>query len=85
MQHFQLFYPYEQLDDINEIDLLFSQIITDCRKPNRHRIRQYEKDEINKILRKFYQSIIDLNLCLSNLFLLNAVRKKYVTSPYSVS
>ncbi|VDD88673.1 unnamed protein product [Enterobius vermicularis] len=51
MQHFQLFYPYEQLDDINEIDLLFSQIITDCRKPNRHRIRQYEKDEINKILR----------------------------------
>uniref|UniRef100_A0A0N5AY31 SH3 domain-containing protein n=1 Tax=Syphacia muris TaxID=451379 RepID=A0A0N5AY31_9BILA len=47
----ELFNPYEQLDDIHEIDLLFSQIITDCRKPNRYRIRQYERDEINKILR----------------------------------
>uniref|UniRef100_F1KSK8 Myosin-XV n=1 Tax=Ascaris suum TaxID=6253 RepID=F1KSK8_ASCSU len=47
----ELFFPYEQLDDIQEIDLVFAQIIADCRKQVPYRIRNYERDAISQILR----------------------------------
>ncbi|KHN72863.1 Unconventional myosin-XV [Toxocara canis] len=47
----ELFFPYEQLDDVQEIDLVFSQIIADCRKQIPYRIRNYERDAISQILR----------------------------------
>ncbi|VDK50805.1 unnamed protein product [Anisakis simplex] len=48
----ELFYPFEQLDDMQEIDLVFSQIISDCRKQIPYRIRSFERDSISQILRR---------------------------------
>ena len=50
---FKVFYPGERLEDIDSIDLVFSQIINDCRKNNPHRIRQFERDRVNYILSEF--------------------------------
>uniref|UniRef100_A0A183DKG5 Phosphorylase b kinase regulatory subunit n=1 Tax=Gongylonema pulchrum TaxID=637853 RepID=A0A183DKG5_9BILA len=47
----QIFYPQEQLEDEMEIDLIFAQIIADCRKPNAYRIRNFERDAVSQILR----------------------------------
>lgn len=49
----EVFYPGERLDDGDAIDLVFSQIINDCRKNNPHRIRQFERDRINYLLSSF--------------------------------
>jgi hypothetical protein len=48
----QLFFTNEQLDDPQELDLIFNQIIRDCRKSNPFRIRNYERETIAQILRK---------------------------------
>ena len=45
--------PEEVLDDALEIDLIFAQIIKDCRQRNQMRIRKYEKESVNQLLRKF--------------------------------
>uniref|UniRef100_A0A914QT21 Unconventional myosin-XV-like domain-containing protein n=1 Tax=Panagrolaimus davidi TaxID=227884 RepID=A0A914QT21_9BILA len=49
----EVFFPGETLDDIDSIDLVFSQIISDCRKNKPHRIRHFERDRINSILNKY--------------------------------
>jgi hypothetical protein len=44
--------PDEVLDDALEIDLIFAQIIADCRhRFNEMRIRKYEKESVNHLLR----------------------------------
>uniref|UniRef100_A0A7E4VMD7 Myosin motor domain-containing protein n=1 Tax=Panagrellus redivivus TaxID=6233 RepID=A0A7E4VMD7_PANRE len=48
----EVFFPGEQLDDADAIDLVFAQIIGDCRKNNPYRIRQFERERINFILNK---------------------------------
>uniref|UniRef100_A0AC34Q1U1 Uncharacterized protein n=1 Tax=Panagrolaimus sp. JU765 TaxID=591449 RepID=A0AC34Q1U1_9BILA len=57
----EVFYPGEKLDDLDTIDLIFAQIIADCRKSNPHRIRQFEKDRINFILNKHQVPVESLN------------------------
>uniref|UniRef100_A0A914Y6P3 Uncharacterized protein n=1 Tax=Panagrolaimus superbus TaxID=310955 RepID=A0A914Y6P3_9BILA len=49
----EVFFPGETLDDIDSIDLVFSQIISDCRKHKPHRIRHFERDRINSILNEY--------------------------------
>ncbi|EJW73050.1 hypothetical protein WUBG_16040 [Wuchereria bancrofti] len=49
----QIFHPNEQLGEEQEIDLIFTQIITDCRKPKSYRIHNNERDAISQILRNY--------------------------------
>uniref|UniRef100_A0A915CY53 SH3 domain-containing protein n=1 Tax=Ditylenchus dipsaci TaxID=166011 RepID=A0A915CY53_9BILA len=49
-QRKEVFESDELLDDGLEIDIIFAQIIADCKKNIPHRIRKYEKESINNIL-----------------------------------
>ncbi|MCP9262373.1 BMA-HUM-4 [Dirofilaria immitis] len=49
----QIFHPNEQLGEDHEIDLIFTQIITDCRKPKCCQIRNNERDAVSQILRNY--------------------------------
>ncbi|KAL3995180.1 hypothetical protein ACH3XW_24750 [Acanthocheilonema viteae] len=49
----QIFHPNEQLGEEQEIDLIFSQIISDCRKPKSYRIHNNERDGVSQILRNY--------------------------------
>ncbi|VDM92805.1 unnamed protein product, partial [Litomosoides sigmodontis] len=49
----QIFHPNEQLGEEQEIDLIFTQIITDCRKPKNYYIHNSERDAISQILRNY--------------------------------
>ncbi|KHJ96970.1 myTH4 domain protein, partial [Oesophagostomum dentatum] len=47
----EMFHPQEQLDDVQVINQVFSQIISDCRKGIAYRIRAYERDDVVNILK----------------------------------
>ncbi|CAG9530060.1 unnamed protein product [Cercopithifilaria johnstoni] len=49
----QIFHPNEQLGEEQEIDLIFAQIINDCRKPKSYRIHNNERDAVSQILRNY--------------------------------
>ncbi|VDM52695.1 unnamed protein product [Angiostrongylus costaricensis] len=46
-----MFHPQEVLDDVNVINQVFAQIISDCRKGIAYHIRAYERDDVVNILR----------------------------------
>ncbi|KAL3095356.1 hypothetical protein niasHS_007455 [Heterodera schachtii] len=49
-----LFVPGEVLDDASEVDLVFAQIIRDCRRQlGQLRIRRYEREAVQQLLRSF--------------------------------
>lgn len=49
----EVFAPGEVLDDAQEIDLVFAQIIRDCKRQlNQPRIRRYEREAAQQLLRK---------------------------------
>ncbi|CEF59854.1 Unconventional myosin-XV [Strongyloides ratti] len=56
----ELFYPHE-IPDKYEIDLIYLQIINDCKENNPYRIEKKERDSINKILRYNKISLYDIN------------------------
>uniref|UniRef100_A0A7I4Z6U8 Myosin motor domain-containing protein n=1 Tax=Haemonchus contortus TaxID=6289 RepID=A0A7I4Z6U8_HAECO len=47
----EMFHPQEKLDDVNVINQVFAQIISDCRKGIAYRIRAYERDDVVCILK----------------------------------
>ncbi|KAK6765864.1 hypothetical protein RB195_025653 [Necator americanus] len=47
----EMFYPREDLDDVQVINQVFAQIISDCRKGIAYRIRAYERDDVVSILK----------------------------------
>uniref|UniRef100_A0A915Q1R9 SH3 domain-containing protein n=1 Tax=Setaria digitata TaxID=48799 RepID=A0A915Q1R9_9BILA len=49
----QIFHPNEQLGEEQEIDLIFAQIISDCRKPKAFQIHSSERDAVSQILRNY--------------------------------
>ncbi|KJH41057.1 myTH4 domain protein [Dictyocaulus viviparus] len=51
----EMFHPQEMLDDLNAINQVFDQIISDCRNGFTYRIRAYERDDIVNILTKPYK------------------------------
>jgi hypothetical protein len=55
-----MFLPFEQFDEPGEIDLVFSQVIADCRKNNAFRIRPYEREIVSQILRESRDSTLEL-------------------------
>ncbi|CAD6189023.1 unnamed protein product [Caenorhabditis auriculariae] len=48
----EMFYPGEVLNDIQVIDQVFAQVIEDCRKSYPYRIRLYERQQVEEILRE---------------------------------
>ncbi|KAJ1345947.1 hypothetical protein KIN20_000589 [Parelaphostrongylus tenuis] len=47
----EMFHPQEVLDDVNVINQVFAQIISDCRKGIAYRIRTYERDDVVNLLK----------------------------------
>ncbi|KAL6722500.1 hypothetical protein Aduo_017619 [Ancylostoma duodenale] len=47
----EMFHPQENLDDVQVINQVFAQIISDCRKGIAYRIRAYERDDVVNILK----------------------------------
>lgn len=47
----EMFHPQEVLDDVNVINQVFAQIISDCRKGIAYRIRTYEREDVVNILK----------------------------------
>ncbi|KAE9414672.1 hypothetical protein Angca_006777 [Angiostrongylus cantonensis] len=47
----EMFHPQEVLDDVNVINQVFAQIISDCRKGIAYHIRTYERDDVVNILK----------------------------------
>ncbi|VDM79107.1 unnamed protein product [Strongylus vulgaris] len=47
----EMFHPKENLDDVQVINQVFAQIISDCRKGIAYRIRSYDRDQVVEILK----------------------------------
>ncbi|KIH68670.1 myTH4 domain protein [Ancylostoma duodenale] len=50
-ERMKMFHPQENLDDVQVINQVFAQIISDCRKGIAYRIRAYERDDVVNILK----------------------------------
>lgn len=58
---FKVFAVDETLDDGVEIDLIFAQIIADCRRNIPYRIRKFEREVVNQILCEFFRNVFQAN------------------------